>query len=125
MSALIVEHNQIKQAIQELETRLKVIESNPEFVKEAEFLEKLKALMGQYKRSLFDVIAILDPDSQRISRFADQQKKERVSRGPKKIQKYRNPHTGEVIETAGGNHRGLKAWRVEYPDTDINDWKVE
>ncbi len=124
MSALIVEHNQIKQAIQELETRLKVIESNPEFVKEAEFLEKLKALMGQYKKSLFDVIAILDPDAQRISRFADVQKKERVSRGPKKVQKYRNPHTGEVIETAGGNHRGLKAWRAEYPDTDINDWKV-
>ncbi|KPY02096.1 hypothetical protein ALO61_05192 [Pseudomonas savastanoi pv. nerii] len=27
---------------------------------------------------------------------------------------YKNPHSGEVVETTGGNHKVLKEWKAEY-----------
>lgn len=33
-----------------------------------------------------------------------------------------NPHTGEFIETKGGNHKGLKAWKVQYGAETVESW---
>ncbi|WP_164661673.1 DNA binding protein, partial [Pseudomonas viridiflava] len=35
---------------------------------------------------------------------------------------YQNPHTGELIETKGGNHRGLKAWKEQYGVDTVDSW---
>lgn len=32
------------------------------------------------------------------------------------------PHTGEFIETKGGNHKGLKAWKVQYGAETFESW---
>ena len=37
---------------------------------------------------------------------------------------YKNPHTGEEVKTAGGNHTVLKQWRKDYPEIDLKDWLV-
>ncbi len=37
-------------------------------------------------------------------------------------QVYRNPETGEVVETKGGNHRVLKAWKEQYGADTVNAW---
>jgi hypothetical protein len=33
---------------------------------------------------------------------------------------YKNPHTGEVVETKGGNHKILKEWKIEH-GSDIDE----
>ncbi|WP_439900021.1 hypothetical protein [Pseudomonas gingeri] len=32
---------------------------------------------------------------------------------------YRNPHTGEVVETHGANHNRLKAWKEQYDSDSV------
>jgi hypothetical protein len=38
------------------------------------------------------------------------------------VKVYQNPHTGELIETKGGNHRGLKAWKEQYGAATVDSW---
>jgi hypothetical protein len=35
---------------------------------------------------------------------------------------YKNPHTGEVVETKGGNHKGLKEWKAEHGSATVESW---
>lgn len=63
--------------------------------------------MGTYQKSLRDVISLLDPDAKigKSTRTA----KAPAGKRARKVKQYKNPHTGEVIETKGGNHKTLKS----------------
>jgi hypothetical protein len=63
------------------------------------------------------VIAIFDPQAPLPLEGRPQ-----GSRGPRKVQTYRNPHTNEKLVTAGGNNRVLKEWKKQYPQENIKDW---
>ncbi|WP_308811070.1 histone-like nucleoid-structuring protein, MvaT/MvaU family [Pseudomonas protegens] len=69
-----------------------------------EFRDRLKTLMGEYDMNLRGIIAILDPGVAQV----DGRKKFRTTKV------YRNPETGEVVETKGGNHSVLRAWKAQY-----------
>ncbi|ARC77961.1 transcriptional regulator [Pseudomonas aeruginosa] len=88
--------------------------------KEIEFEQKLKQLMGEYGKSLRDIISILDPevgqDVRKGTRSAAPQRRARA------IKIYKNPHSGEVVETKGGNHKVLKAWKAEYGNDAVESW---
>ena len=45
--------------------------------------------------------------------------------GTRKLQVYKNPHTGEVVETRGANHKTLKEWREEYGADKVRSWKTD
>ena len=38
------------------------------------------------------------------------------------LMRYRNPFTGEVVETKGGNHKILKDWKAEYGSDTVESW---
>ncbi|WP_256219368.1 DNA binding protein, partial [Pseudomonas sp. NBRC 111133] len=38
------------------------------------------------------------------------------------VKVYKNPHSGEVVETKGGNQRTLKAWKNEYGAEVVESW---
>ncbi|MFK1487547.1 histone-like nucleoid-structuring protein, MvaT/MvaU family [Pseudomonas aeruginosa] len=86
--------------------------------REIEFEEKLKGLMAEYSKSLGDIISILDPavGSRKGVRAAAPARKARATKV------YKNPNTGEVVETKGGNHRVLKAWKAEYGNDAVESW---
>ena len=44
------------------------------------------------------------------------------TRAPRMVKRYKNPHTGEVIETKGGNHKGLKQWKDQYGADEVQNW---
>lgn len=129
MSQIIVEYRSIQYQIKELERGLAAITANPDYGREMEFEAKLRNLMAIYGKSLRDVVLILDPDAERFNlefQRVDKVHKARGSyRGPRAVQTYKNPHTGEVVETAGGNHKTLKQWRHAYPHTDLKTWIVK
>ncbi|MBI6601027.1 histone-like nucleoid-structuring protein MvaT [Pseudomonas sp. S4_EA_1b] len=117
--SLINEYRATEEAIKELQGRLKNLENNDQLKKELEFSEKLRELMGQYGKSLRDIIAILDPESARKPRLAV------TSAGGKrnrKVKRYTNPHSNEVIETKGGNHKTLKEWKAEWGADTVESW---
>ncbi len=99
-----------------LQEQLKQLES---LKKEIEFEEKLQGLMKTYGKSLRDIIAILDPNPAKSGLLQAAAPKTRRARV---VKVYQNPHTGELIETKGGNHRGLKAWKEQYGAATVDSW---
>jgi 5S rRNA maturation endonuclease (ribonuclease M5) len=118
--SLINEYRATEEAIKELQDRLKNLSQDDKLKKELEFEGKLRALMGEYQKSLRDIIAMLDPDTKgsKITRATK-------TTGPKrarKVKQYKNPHTGEVIETKGGNHKTLKEWKAKWGGDVVEGW---
>ncbi len=118
--SLINEYRATEEAIKELQERLKSLEQDDKLKKELEFEEKLRALMGSYGKSLRDVIALLDPDA-KLSK-SPRAAKATVSKRARKVKQYKNPHTGEVIETKGGNHKTLKEWKAKWGAEAVESW---
>lgn len=118
--SLINEYRATEDAIKELQHRLSSLKSNDGLQKELEFETKLKGLMGEYSKSLRDVIAILDPTSG--TKKAAPAAKTAGHRAARKVKIYKNPNNGEVIETKGGNHKGLKEWKTQYGAETVESW---
>ncbi|MET1076796.1 MAG: histone-like nucleoid-structuring protein, MvaT/MvaU family [Pseudomonas sp.] len=85
---------------------------------EIEFEEKVRALMAEYGKSLRDVVAIIDPNYRTGSAAPTSQ----GSRRERQLKVYKNPHTGETVETKGGNHKVLKAWKQEHGSDTVESW---
>lgn len=88
---------------------------------EMEFEEKLRALLGEYGYSLREVINILDPKAS--ARTTAPTAQEKTSRKPREVKVYKNPHNGEVVQTKGGNHAVLKAWKAKYGAETVESWR--
>ncbi|GFM81303.1 transcriptional regulator [Pseudomonas cichorii] len=115
----LAEFRAAEKALQEQLAQLESLKNDAGLKKEIEFEQKLQDLMGSYGKSLRDIIAILDPVSS-TSLVAP-------AAGPKRrrarvVKVYQNPHTGELIETKGGNHRGLKSWKEQYGVETVDSW---
>ncbi len=118
--SLINEYRATEEAIKELQGRLESLKTNDGLQKEIEFETKLKTLMAEYSKSLRDVIAMLDPKA--ANKTAAPTTKSGNPRAARKVKQYKNPHNGEVIETKGGNHRGLKEWKAQYGAETVETW---
>ena len=118
--SLISEFRATEEAIKELQERLKALQLDGKLQKEIEFEKNLRDLMGQYGKSLADIIAILDPASTRASRAAG--KAAPAAKRARKVKQYRNPHTNEVIETKGGNHKTLEEWKAKWGSDEVEGW---
>ncbi|MEF9673412.1 histone-like nucleoid-structuring protein, MvaT/MvaU family [Pseudomonas sp. MWU13-2100] len=112
----LAEFRAAEQALKAQLAQLEALKNDAGLKKEIEFEEKLKGLMKAYDKSLRDIIAILDPNPGRFGAAAPKQRRARV------VKVYQNPHTGELIETKGGNHRGLKAWKEQFGAATVDSW---
>lgn len=99
---------------------LEALKGSSELQKEIEFEKKLRDLLSDYGFSLRDIIGILDPQSRRhVATSAVHAKNQRRARH---LKQYKNPHDGTVIETKGGNHKLLKAWKAKYGAEQVESW---
>ncbi|MEZ1314689.1 DNA binding protein [Pseudomonas fluorescens] len=114
----LAEFRAAEKALQEQLKQLESLKNDAGLKKEIEFEEKLQALMKTYGKGLRDIIAILDPSP----RSGSQQAAAPKTRRARVVKVYQNPHTGELIETKGGNHRGLKAWKEQYGASTVDSW---
>ena len=115
---------EFRAAEEQLKAQLQLLESlkNDESLKrEMEFESKLQELMQEYSKNLADIIAIIDPDFSKEPRglVAHPEKAPRRARNAKR---YKHPETAEVIETKGGNHKTLKAWKAEHGADVVEGW---
>ena len=117
--SLITEYRSLEENIKELQERLKNLSQDDKLKKELEFEGKLRSLMGEYQKSLRDIIALLDPDAKAIK--APRAGKP-VAKRARKVKQYKNPNTGEVIETKGGNHKTLKEWKAKWGADTVEAW---
>lgn len=119
--AKINEYYQKKELMDKLSREIEALEKDQNLKKEFEFQDKLKGLMKEYDKSAKDILQTLttiDPS------VASKVEGSSSSDGRKKrpLKTYKNPHTGEVVKTRGGNHKVLNAWREQYGKEAVNTW---
>ncbi|HGN2666796.1 TPA: histone-like nucleoid-structuring protein, MvaT/MvaU family [Pseudomonas aeruginosa] len=117
----LAEFRAAEKALQEQLAYLDSFKNDAGLKREIKFEEELKSLMEEYDKSLRDIVSILDPDSRSgvgklQARGASSQRKARA------VKVYKNPNNGEVVETKGGNHKVLKAWKVEFGNDVVESW---
>lgn len=121
--SLLSDYVKKEQLLKQLEEELKRMEGDQRLKAELEFKEKLEALMAEYGKTTREVIELLDPKSDG-SQPASAQSVASGSRRKRKLKIYKNPNTGEVVETRGGNHKTLKAWKDEHGSDTVESWVV-
>ncbi|VVP42331.1 hypothetical protein PS900_04935 [Pseudomonas fluorescens] len=115
----LAEFRQLEKHLAEQLEALEALKGDVGLKKEIEFETKLRALLGEYSYSLKDVINLLDPQSGRRAPVSQAQSS---TRKPRQVKVYKNPHTGEVVETKGGNHKTLKEWKAEHGSATVESW---
>ncbi|WDH24423.1 histone-like nucleoid-structuring protein, MvaT/MvaU family [Pseudomonas chlororaphis] len=115
----LAEFRQLEKHLAEQLQALEALKGDASLKKEIEFETKLRALLGEYGYSLKDVINLLDPQA---VRRASSSESKAGTRKPRQVKVYKNPHTGEVVETKGGNHKTLKEWKAEYGSDTVESW---
>jgi hypothetical protein len=116
----LAEFRQLEKHLAEQLQALEALKGDAGLKKEIEFETKLRALLAEYGYSLKDVINLLDP--QAGGRRAPTVESKSGTRKPRQVKVYKNPHTGEVVETKGGNHKTLKEWKAEYGSDTVESW---
>jgi hypothetical protein len=115
----LAEFRQLEKHLAEQLQALEALKGDAGLKKEIEFETKLRALLAEYGYNLPNVINLLDPKSGRRAPVAEPQAS---TRKPRQVKVYKNPNTGEVVETKGGNHKTLKEWKAEHGSATVESW---
>lgn len=124
--SIVADYRATELAIKELQAKLAGFQNDEKLQQELAFEGKVRTLMGEYGKSLKDVIAILDPQSKlnygAKGPRAQKPAGEPSTRRQRSVKQYKNPHNGEVIETKGGNHKLLKEWKAKWGGDTVEQW---
>lgn len=118
----LAEFRELEKHLAEQMAALEAMKGDSGLQHEIEFEQKLRELLVGYGYSLRDIIAVLDPTSPVRRGTVGIKAPEKGTRRARQIKQYNNPHTGEVIETKGGNHKQLKEWKAEYGAETVESW---
>ncbi|RUR43591.1 histone-like nucleoid-structuring protein, MvaT/MvaU family [Vreelandella populi] len=121
MASMLSNYIKKEQLLKQLQEELQALENNSELKKELEFKEKLQALMIEHGKEARDVCEILDPTYLK----APTKVTNTVVRQQRPLKVYKNPYTGQVVETRGGNHKVIQEWKAEYGNEEIVNWLLK
>ncbi|WP_431688829.1 histone-like nucleoid-structuring protein, MvaT/MvaU family [Hahella sp. NBU794] len=103
-----------KAAYENLKRKIEALESDESVKKTLEFQKKLQDLMDKYGVSKEEVVRMWNKDEKPSA--TDKR------RGVRPLKVYKNPHTGEVVKTRGGNHKVLNEWRGKHGKETVDSW---
>lgn len=115
--SLLREYQRLQERTETLREQLKSLESREDFKHESVFFNNLKTLMTVYNKSALDIIELFDQE-QGTNKLPARRK-------TRMIKVYRNPHNGEIVETRGGNHKTLRAWKDQHGAENVDSWLIE
>ena len=116
--AKINDYYQKKQLMEKLANELEKLEQDNALKAELEFENKVRDLMKKYDKAPNDVLQILKAIDPSIGALPSTE----TGRPKRALKVYKNPHTGEVVKTRGGNHKTLKLWREQYGKEAVQGW---
>lgn len=119
--ARINDYYQKKQLMEQLADELSKLEEDQGLKQDLEFEKEVKDLMEQYDKDPRDVLQILSA----IDPSIGSPQGTTGTRAKRPLQTYKNPHTGEVVKTRGGNHKTLKEWREKWGKDEVAGWKQD
>lgn len=116
----LAEYRQLEKHLAEQLQALEALKGDVRLKKEIEFETKLRKLLEHYGFSLKHIINLLDPQTTSRRQSAPPTGS---TRKPRELKVYKNPNTGEVIETKGGNHKALKEWKAQHGADIVEGWR--
>lgn len=119
--SILTTYVQKEQQIKQVQEELDRLRNDDRLKAEFQFKGELEALMLEFDKSAASVISLLDPQKPPQKPSSSKSSGRRAMR---KLKIYKNPNTGEVIETRGGNHNMLKAWKREHGSETVEEWLV-
>ena len=121
--AKINDYYQKKQLMEKLSEELAKLEQDQALKSELEFENKVRDLMKKYDKSPKDVLQILGAIDPSISGAKADTASGSRPKPPMKT--YKNPNTGEVVKTRGGNHKVLNEWRQKHGKETVQSWQQD
>ena len=124
----LLEFRKAEEALRRQLALLEDMKKDKELSHEMEFENSLKALIAEFGYSPRQAVAILQPQPVDIPQLhlSGVQNKPAADSSPKRrqrrLQVWKNPHTGEVLETKSGNNKQLKAWKAEFGESAVAGW---
>lgn len=115
----LAEFRKLEQQIARHQDQLAALKNDPGLSKEIEFETKLHDLLAHYGKSLQDVVAIIEPGAVKQAARGTPEKRTRRAR---QVKVYRNPLTGETVESKGGNNKLLGAWKAQFGHDEVESW---
>ncbi|TDR51298.1 H-NS family protein MvaT [Halomonas ventosae] len=110
-----------EQQLKQLQEELDRLKDDERLKAELDFKNHLETLMREFDKSAADVISLLNP-TPTANKTSSSTKS--TGRAKRKLKIYKNPNTGEVVETRGGNQKTLKAWKEEFGADTVESWLV-
>lgn len=124
MSSVLSDYIKKEQLLKQLQEELNALQDNKELQQELEFKDALTKLMTEYGKVSREVCEMLDP-SYASSGAGKIAASKRDGRKKRTLKIYKNPHTGEVVETRGGNQKQIQEWKSEHGNEEVVSWVVE
>lgn len=121
--AKINDYYQKKQLMEKLSEELAKLEQDQALKGELEFENKVRDLMKEYKKAPKDVLQILSAIDPTIS--GGKATASGSGRAKRPMKTYKNPHTGDVVQTRGGNHKTLNEWRKKHGKEAVQSWQQD
>lgn len=121
--AKINDYYQKKQLVEKLSEELAQLEQDQALKGELEFENKVRDLMKEYKKAPKDVLQILSAIDPTIA--GGKATASGSNRAKRPMKTYKNPHTGEVVQTRGGNHKTLNEWRKKHGKEAVQSWQQD
>ncbi|RMP42556.1 hypothetical protein ALO95_200137 [Pseudomonas syringae pv. antirrhini] len=118
----LADYRKLEQQLAAQLAELEMLKNDSGLKKEIEFETKLRGLLADYGYSLREIVSIIDPQGLN-SRKVPATVPEKKTRKLRVTKVYKNPVTGEVVQTKGGNHKILKAWKAQF-GREVETWLV-
>lgn len=116
----IAEYRKLETELESQRAELEQRRNDPELQKDVAFEAKLLELLRAYEMGLADVISILEPGFTVGEQGMAPTKKR--SRRAREVKVYRNPLTGETVQSKGGNNKLLGSWKARFGSEEVESW---
>tara|TARA_R110001592_G_scaffold272055_1_gene538593 strand:+ start:638 stop:1006 length:369 start_codon:yes stop_codon:yes gene_type:complete len=121
--AKINDYYQKKQLMEKLADEINQLEQDQSLKRELAFENSVRELMKEYDKSpkhVLQILAAIDP-----SIAGAKAESSTGTRAKRPMKTYKNPHTGEVVKTRGGNHKVLNEWREKHGKEAVQSWQQD
>lgn len=116
--SILADYVRREKEIKRLNDELKKLENDPRLQAAKEFRSEVEALMVKHGISGTEAVYIIQPELA----SKDTKSASEATRRRRRMKRYTNPMTDEVVETRGGNHKALREWKKEFGDEEVNSW---
>ena len=110
-------------ALDKLKKEIANLEQSESYKNEQSLIRGVEKLLNKFGKTKVELVEFLS--NEKTSKTTSKKVESTNTRKRRKLKIYKNPLTNEIIETRGGNHKVLKAWKGQYPAQNIEEWITE